>query len=61
MIVYDHVNYTRWGIIYLADMMALEEIAPTVYNEFVAGNFVVKEAKGLFNQIHTDMAPEHTN
>ena len=30
MIIYDHVNYTRWGLIYLADMVALEDTAPYI-------------------------------
>ena len=59
--IYDHANNTRWGITDLAQMMALDETAPTVYNEFMAGNCVVKEAEGLFNQVHTDMALEHIN
>jgi len=45
------VNYTRWGIVYLADMLALEETAPTVYNEFMAGNFVVKDASTRYQMI----------
>ena len=42
MTIYDHVNYARWGVIYLVDMMQLENTAPNVYIEFAAGNFVVK-------------------
>ena len=46
---------------YLADMMFLRQEVPQVYNEFMAGNFVVKETEGLFNQVSTDMALEHVN
>jgi hypothetical protein len=61
MITYDHTNYSRWGIIYLLDMLQLEHTAPRVYEEFMAGNFVVKESTGSFNQIATDQALEHIN
>ena len=61
MALYDHFNYTRWGIIYLADMLELEHTAPDVHKEFLSGNFVVKESVGVFNQVHTDMALEHVN
>lgn len=42
-------------------MLELQQTVPTVYQEFMAGNFVVKEANGRFNQVHTDMALEHIN
>lgn len=61
MIMYDHTNYARWGVIYLLDMLQLEHTAPSVYQEFLAGNFVVKESIGYFNQIATDQALEHIN
>ena len=61
MVIYDHVNYTRYGIIYLADMLALPDTAPYVYKEFMEGNFVVKETEALFNQLSPDMALEHIN
>ena len=61
MITYDHTNYARWGVIYLLDMLQLEQTAPSVYQEFLAGNFVVKESTGYFNQIATDQALEHVN
>ena len=61
MAIYDHTNYMRLGVIYMADMIHLEQTAPNVHREFLEGNFVVKEANGTFNQVHTDMALEHVN
>ena len=59
--IYDHVNYYRWGSVYLADMRQLETSHPDVHEEFMAGNFVVKTSKQNFNQLSTDKAPEHVN
>ena len=61
MAAYDHTNYTRWGIVYLADMKNLQQTAPAVYNEFTSGNFGVKRTEGAFNQLLTDQALEHIN
>lgn len=61
MAAYDHTNYTRWGIVYLADMKNLQQTAPAVYNEFTSGNFGVKRTEGAFNQLPTDQALEHIN
>lgn len=58
--IYDHVNYARWGHVYLADMR-LAQTAPEVYEEFLAGNFVVKRHAGRFNQVPVDHATEWLN
>jgi hypothetical protein len=31
---FDHLNYFRWGTVYITDMKRLPEVAPTVYREF---------------------------
>ena len=59
--IYDNVNYTRWGSVYLADMHQLESNHPDVNEQFMAGNFVVKKSKQNFNQLSTDQALEHVN
>ncbi len=41
MAAYDHVNYTRSGVIYLIDMMQLEQTEPEMYDEHMAGFFGV--------------------
>lgn len=58
---YDHTNYTRWGAVYLADVMLLETSHPDVHREFMNGNFVVKTTGNTFNQLSTDQALEHVN
>ena len=59
--VYDHTNYARWGPVYLTDMKALEITAPEVYEEFLAGNFVVKRSNNYFNEVPVDHATEWVN
>ena len=61
MMAYDHTNYSRWGLVYLIDMLQLEQTTPAMYEEFCARNFVIKESAGAFNQIATDLALEHIN
>ena len=58
---YDHVNYTRWGVIYLAEMRLLPQTAPEVYQGFLRGDFVTKETHHTFNQVPDDQALEHVN
>ena len=59
--VFDHVNYTRWGVVFLADMKLLPKTAPEVYVAFLCGDFVTKETENSFNQIPDDQALEHVN
>ena len=59
--IYDHVNYARWGPVYLADMRELAQTSPEVHEEFLAGNFVVKRHAGRFNQVPVDQATEWVN
>ena len=58
---YDHLNYARWGPVYLTEMLSLESKAPSVYHEFMNGNFVVKRSDNHFSQIPTDQATEWIN
>ena len=59
--IYDHLNYARWGPVYLAEMKGLPKTALDVYEEFLAGNFVVKRHSGRFNQVPVDQATEWMN
>ena len=54
------MNYTRWGVAYLADMKALPQTAPEVYQGFQRGDFVT-ETQNKSNQIPDDQALEHVN
>ncbi|CAH1225893.1 unnamed protein product [Diabrotica balteata] len=58
---FDHVNYSRWGTIYLMDMYKLHGEAPEVHEECMNENFVVKRLNGNFNQLSVDQALEHIN
>ena len=58
---FDHSNYTRWGVIFLADMKMLPQTAPEVQQAFESGHFVTKETASTFNQIPDDQALEHVN
>lgn len=55
---YDHINYARWGTVYLAEMSALP---PEILLEFQKGNFVVKRSDRRFNQVSTDQSTEWLN
>ena len=55
---FDHSNYTRWGVIFLADMKLLPQTAPEVQQAFESG---AKETASTFNQIPDDQALEHVN
>lgn len=55
---YDHINYSRWGTIYLADMYNLPD---EILNEFQRGNFVVKRTSAKFNQVSPDQSQEWLN
>ena len=50
----------RWGSVYLEDMRKLPEDAPTVYENFKAGKFVVKRTQGKCNGVNGDMCLEQT-
>ena len=58
---FDHSTYTRWGVIFLADMKMLPQTAPEVQQAFESGDFVTKETASTFNQIPDDQALEHVN
>ena len=55
---YNHINYARWGTIYLKEMHQLPQ---EVKQEFEAGNFVVKRSSLHFNQVDPDQSQEWLN
>ena len=55
---YDHVNYARWGCVYLSQM---HQLPPEVEEEFRLGNFVVKGSDQSFNQVDPDHSLEWLN
>ena len=48
MFRYDHINYTRWGSVYLAEM---NNLPPEILEEFMRRDFIVKESDKKFNQV----------
>ena len=55
---YDHLNYARWGPVYLAKMHQLPE---SILSEFQRANFVVKRSSGKFKKVDPDQAMEWIN
>jgi len=55
---YDHINYARWGTVFLAEM---ESLPSEVHREFLEGNFIVKRSKRSFNQVSPDQSTEWLN
>ncbi len=60
---FDHLNYFRWGAVYITDMKLMEEVAPSVHKEFTEiGSHAVSTAssESSFNSVAPDMALEQT-
>ena len=55
---YDHINYARWGAVYLAQM---KQLPVEVQTEFDKGNWVVKGSSPQFNQAYPDQGQEWLN
>ena len=55
---YDHVNYARWGTVYLDEMAKLP---PDILCEFQQGTCVVMHATRRFNQVSPDHITEWLN
>ena len=55
---YDHINYARWGSVYIAEMKMLPA---EVLSEFRKGDFVVKMSPSKFNQVDPDHSQEWLN
>ena len=55
---YDHTNYARLGVIYLAQM---NQLPVEVLQQFQQGNLVVKGSDGRFNQVYPDHSQEWLN
>ena len=57
----DCNNYARWLPVHLRDMLNLSETHPDVYQQFSAGNFVVKKSEHAFSMIALDQCHEQEN
>ena len=56
----NRYRYSKWLAVHIHEMKELVGTAPEVYNEFMAGNFVVRRTKRPFSSVSTDMALEQT-
>ena len=56
----DHTHYSRWVPVHLRDMVSARS-DPSVYEEFMKGNFTVKKSKHAFSAIAIDHAHEQNN
>ena len=56
----DLPNYSRWLLVYLADMNQLSETHPAVHEEFMSGNHSISRSTQPFAQVWTDMALEQS-
>lgn len=57
----EHIHYARWLPVHIRDMVALRNIHPTAFSEFVNGKFVVKKTTRRFSAISIDQAHEQNN
>lgn len=57
----DHTNYARWASVHLRDMLLLQNNHPTLYDEFLKGNFTVHKTTRAGSNIAMDQAHEQEN
>ncbi|XP_047132181.1 uncharacterized protein LOC124811086 [Hydra vulgaris] len=57
---YDHPNYSRYLTFYWTEMTQLPKTHPSVYQQFMDGNFSVRRTSGTFNKIPSDQCIEQT-
>ena len=57
---FDATNYLRWCSIYIEDMRHLPQTAPSVYENFLQGNFSIQDKQGHFNAVGGDQKLEQT-
>ena len=58
---YDYQNYSRWGPVYIAEMLLPQETAPEVNTKFQEGEHVVKHSENTsFNTVWSDFGLEQS-
>ena len=67
MLSYDftcnHLNYARWGSVYIAEMRQLEETHPDVFAKFLDGKYTISQStqeSKYFCRVWSDMAIEQS-
>ena len=56
----DWISYLRWGSVYLEDIRKLAQDAPSVFENFKAGKFVVEQTEVQFTAVGADVCLEQT-
>ena len=57
----DHSHYARWIPVHLHDLISLKECHPSIYEQFLKGNFTVRKSERIFSAIAIDQAHEQNN
>jgi len=57
----DHHNYARWLPVHIRDNIEVEKRHPTLWAQFMNGNFVADKSGRLFSKIALDHAHEQLN
>ena len=58
---FKHTHYARWISVHLRDMVTLAEKLPTVYQDFLHGNFTVNKTGCVFSNNAIDQAHKQNN
>ena len=56
-----HVHYARWLSVFLHDLYCLPADHPSLFQEFLKGNFTVKKSNRVFSNMGFDQAHEQCN
>jgi len=57
----DNTHYSRWGTKHLHDILTLHQNSPSIYNEFISGNFVLHGSHRILSAVVLDQVHEHNN
>ena len=61
MFALDHYHYARWLTAHVKDMLALENLCPSTYTQFMNGNFVTQKSRHKFSAMAHDQVHEQLN
>ena len=58
---FNHINYSRWLPVHIADLVNLSTTHSKVYQEFLKGNFAVQKSSKVFSAMAIDQCHEQMN
>ena len=61
LFITDHYHYARWLSVHVLDMKQLEANAPSVFQEFLGGNFVTQKSSRKCSQMAHDQVHKQLN